>query len=49
MILNNSTVQVNGTGLSANTGGAIFSYGNNLINGNQPGGVSTAPILIGLH
>jgi hypothetical protein len=34
--------------LAAN-GGAIFSYGNNAINGNQPGGIGTTPILIGLH
>jgi hypothetical protein len=38
VILNNSTVQTNGTGLNATSGGAIFSYGNNPINGNQPGG-----------
>jgi hypothetical protein len=49
VILNNSTVQTNGTGLNANSGGAIFSYGNNAINGNQPGGIGTAPIVIGLH
>jgi hypothetical protein len=48
VILNNSTVQVNNTGLSVQTGGAIFSYGNSAINGNQPNG-SAAPILIGLH
>jgi hypothetical protein len=48
VILNNSTVQVNNTGLFTNTGGAIFSYGNSAINGNQPNG-SAAPILIGLH
>jgi hypothetical protein len=49
VILNNSTVQTNGTGLVASGGGGIFSYGNNAINGNQPGGIGTAPILIGLH
>jgi hypothetical protein len=49
VILNNSTVQTNSTGLNANNGGAIFSYGNNPINGNQPGGIGTAPIVIGLH
>jgi hypothetical protein len=49
VILNNSTVQENNTGLSANANGAIFSYGNNAINGNQPGGTGTAPISIGLH
>jgi hypothetical protein len=48
VILNNSTIQTNNTGLSASSGGAIFSYGNNAINGNQPNG-SAAPILIGLH
>jgi hypothetical protein len=49
VILNNSTIQTNGTGLNASGGGAIFSYGNNPINGNQPGGIGTAPIVIGLH
>jgi hypothetical protein len=49
VILNNSTVQTNNTGLAASGGGAIFSYGNNPINGNQPGGIGTAPIVIGLH
>jgi hypothetical protein len=49
VILNNSTVQVNNTGFSAGGGGAIFSYGNNAINGNQPGGIGTAPIVIGFH
>jgi hypothetical protein len=49
VILNNSTVQVNTVGLNANSGGAIFSYGNSPINGNQPGGIGTPPILIGLH
>jgi hypothetical protein len=49
VILSNSTVQVNNIGLNANNGGAIFSYGNSSINGNQPGGIGTAPILIGLH
>jgi hypothetical protein len=49
VILNNSTIQTNGTGLNANNGGAIFSYGNNPINGNQPGGIGTVPILIGFH
>jgi hypothetical protein len=48
VILNNSTIQVNNTGLSTSNGGAIFSYGNNAINGNQPNGSAT-PILIGLH
>jgi hypothetical protein len=36
-------------GNAAESGGAIFSYGNNPINGNQPGGIGTAPIVIGLH
>jgi hypothetical protein len=49
VILNNSTIQTNHTGLSAGTGAAIFSYGNNAINGNQPNGNGTAPIVIGLH
>jgi hypothetical protein len=49
VILNNSTIQVNNTGLFANNGGAIFSYGNNAINGNQPGGIGTPPIQIGFH
>jgi hypothetical protein len=49
VILNNSTVQTNNTGLSAGGGGAIFSYGNNAINGNQPGGIGTTPIAIGFH
>jgi hypothetical protein len=49
VILNSSSVQANGTGLSATIGGAIFSYGNNPINGNQPGGIGTAPVVIGLH
>jgi hypothetical protein len=49
VILNNSTVQENNTGLSAGGGGAIFSYGNNAINGNQPGGIGTTPIAIGFH
>jgi hypothetical protein len=48
VILNNTIVQTNNTGLNA-SGGAIFSYGNNPINGNQPGGIGTAPIVIGLH
>jgi hypothetical protein len=48
VILNNSTIQTNGRGLSTNFGGAIFSYGNNPINGNQPNG-SAAPTVIGLH
>jgi hypothetical protein len=48
VILNNSTIQINGIGLKATNGGAVFSYGNNAINGNQPGG-SASPILIGLH
>lgn len=47
VILNNTTVQTNGTGLAASNGGAMFSYGNNPINGNQPDG--TAPTVIGLH
>jgi hypothetical protein len=49
MILNNSTIQANQQGLFALSGGAIFSYGNNAINGNQPNGNGTAPIVIGLH
>jgi hypothetical protein len=49
IILNNSTIQLNAIGLKATNGGAIFSYGNNTINGNQPGGIGTAPILIGQH
>jgi hypothetical protein len=49
VILNNSTIQQNSTGLSASANGAIFSYGNNAINGNQPGGTGTAPISIGLR
>jgi hypothetical protein len=48
VILNNSTIQTNNTGLSTSSGGAIFSYGNNAINGNQPNG-SAAPTVIGLH
>jgi len=48
VILNNSTIQTNNTGLSVGSGAAIFSYGNNAINGNQPGG-SAAPIQIGLR
>jgi hypothetical protein len=49
VILNNSTIQTNGTGLNADSGSAIFSYGNNAINGNQPGGIGTAPIVIAYH
>jgi hypothetical protein len=49
VLLSNSTVQANGTALSSTSGGAIFSYGNSPINGNQPGGIGTPPILIGLH
>jgi hypothetical protein len=49
VILNNSTIQTNNTAFSAISGSAIFSYGNNAINGNQPGGTGTAPISIGLR
>jgi hypothetical protein len=49
VILNNSTIQTNNTAFSAVSGSAIFSYGNNAINGNQPGGTGTAPISIGLR
>jgi hypothetical protein len=49
VILNNSTIQQNSTGLSASANGAVFSYGNNAINGNQPGGIGTAPTVIGFH
>jgi hypothetical protein len=48
VILNNSTVQTNHLGLSAG-GGAIFSYDNNAINGNQPGGNGSTPTSIALH
>jgi hypothetical protein len=37
------------TRLNAANGGVIFSFGNNAINGNQPNGDGTAPIVIGLH
>jgi hypothetical protein len=49
VILNNSTIQENSAAFSASGGGAIFSYGNNAVNGNQPGGIGTAPISIGFH
>jgi hypothetical protein len=49
VILNNSTIQTNNTAFSAISGSAIFSYGNNAINGNQPGGIGTTPISIGLR
>jgi hypothetical protein len=49
VILNNSTIQTNNTGLVVSSAAAIFSYGNNAINGNQPGGIGTVPTVIGLH
>ena len=48
-LLSNSTIQGNSQALNANTGAAIFSYGNNNINANQPGGIGSAPTVIGQH
>jgi hypothetical protein len=49
VILGNSTIQGNGTALNSSSGGAIFSYGNNNINDNQPGGLGSTPTPIGQH
>jgi hypothetical protein len=49
VILNNSTIQQNGLAINADANSGIFSYGNNAINGNQPGGIGTVPTLIGFH
>jgi hypothetical protein len=49
VILNNSVIQANNTAFNTQQSGAIFSYGNNAINGNQPGGIGSAPISIGLR
>jgi hypothetical protein len=49
VILSNSTIQANDTALSSSGSAAIFSYGNNDINNNQPGGLGSAPTVIGQH
>jgi hypothetical protein len=42
--VNGSTVTGNGTGLSALSGGALLTYGNNAVNANGSDGAFSGPV-----